>query len=144
VPAEWPQPTDTWIDWNWYCEITNWGAWVQQGPMGRTMTQTATVADFGLPYRSMRGRRAGEEYSFVNLYPAFKLRASVPTEVLPLGFALNTLLAACVLLGVVEGFAFVRRRMRHGEGHCPLCGYDRAGITMDGACPECGAGAGKK
>jgi hypothetical protein len=63
---------------------------------------------------------------------------SLPYAILPLGFALNTLLAAVVFLGLVQGFAFARRRVRRANGRCPSCGYDRAGITMDVACPECG------
>jgi hypothetical protein len=62
----------------------------------------------------------------------------LPFRILPLGFTLNTLLAAGVLLGLSEGFAFARRRVRRAKGRCPACGYDRAGITMDVACPECG------
>jgi hypothetical protein len=63
----------------------------------------------------------------------------LPTRMLPLGFALNTLLAAGVLLGVVEGVAFARRRVRRAKGRCVACGYDRGGFEGDAAaCPECG------
>ena len=65
----------------------------------------------------------------------------VPTDILPLGFALNTLFYAAVLLGVVEGVAFARRRARGGRGLCPSCGYDREGLAGGAACPECGRGA---
>jgi hypothetical protein len=65
----------------------------------------------------------------------------VPTDILPLGFTLNTLFYAAVLLGVVEGVAFARRRVRRGKGRCPSCGYDRAGLAEGSACPECGGGA---
>jgi hypothetical protein len=66
----------------------------------------------------------------------------LPLEILPLGFTLNTLLAAGVLLGVVEGFAFARRRARRAKGRCVACGYDRGGLPNDAAaCSECGAGA---
>jgi hypothetical protein len=61
-----------------------------------------------------------------------------PLRILPLGFTLNTLLAAGVLLGVLEGFAFARRRVRRANGRCVACGYDRGGIAKDAACPECG------
>jgi hypothetical protein len=66
-------------------------------------------------------------------------RPHLPARILPVGFTLNTLLAAGVLLGVVEGFAFARRRVRRAKGRCPSCGYDRGGLAGDAACPECGA-----
>ncbi|HYE62533.1 MAG TPA: hypothetical protein VD997_11115, partial [Phycisphaerales bacterium] len=60
---------------------------------------------------------------------------------LPLGFTLNTLLYAGVTLGLIEGVAFTRRRRRRNKGRCPSCGYDRGGIAVDAACPECGGKA---
>ncbi len=65
--------------------------------------------------------------------------AGLPTRILPLGFALNTLFYAAVLLGVVECVAFARRRVRRGKNRCPSCGYDRAGLAEGSACPECGS-----
>jgi hypothetical protein len=65
----------------------------------------------------------------------------LPTAVLPLGFALNTLFYASVLLGLVECVAFARRRVRRGRGRCASCGYDRAGLAEGSACPECGGKA---
>jgi hypothetical protein len=71
--------------------------------------------------------------------PAFRPGALyLPTRPLPLGFALNTLFYAAVVLGVVEFVAFARRRVRRGRGRCPSCGYDRAGLAEGSACPECG------
>jgi hypothetical protein len=62
----------------------------------------------------------------------------IPARVLPLGFALNTLLAAGVLLGVTETIGLARRRLRSRKGLCPPCGYDRRGLHVEAACPECG------
>ncbi len=64
--------------------------------------------------------------------------ACLPLRVIPLGFALDTALAAGVLLGVVEGLASARRRVRRARGRCPSCNYDRRGLAADAACPECG------
>jgi len=58
--------------------------------------------------------------------------------ILPLGFTLNTLLAAGVILTLTEGAGAWRRRARRRKGRCPWCGYDRAGVAVGAACPECG------
>jgi hypothetical protein len=103
----------------------------------------------GWPARALRMQTADHWDTAVRLNtsvrPPALLRAGadcmgLPTEVLPLGFTLNTLLVAGTLLSFVEGFAFARRLVRRAKGRCGACGYDRAGITMDAACPECGAG----
>jgi hypothetical protein len=65
----------------------------------------------------------------------------LPTDVLPLGFALNTLLAAAVLLGLFESAGHARRTLRARRGRCPRCNYDRAGIAGAAPCPECGTPA---
>jgi rubrerythrin len=62
----------------------------------------------------------------------------MPTRILPLGFTLNTLLAAAILLTITEGAGAWRLRARRRKGECPWCGYDRAGVAGDAACPECG------
>jgi hypothetical protein len=78
------------------------------------------------------------------MYGSDPWNGQLPTRILPLGFTLNTLLAAAVILTLTEGPGAWRRRARRAKGRCPSCGYDRAGITMDAACPECGAAAGMK
>jgi hypothetical protein len=67
--------------------------------------------------------------------------AGLPMLILPWGFALCTLFYGAALLGVVEGAAYARRRLR-GKGLCATCGYDRAGLAEGAACPECGGGGG--
>lgn len=57
----------------------------------------------------------------------------LPCVPIPLGFTLNTLLAAGVILMLTEGAGARRKR-----GRCPWCGYDRAGAAGGAACPECG------
>ena len=99
----------------------------------------------GYPLSALSGRRV------LSGNPAFNTAArppkflgaadadrTLPTRILPLGFALNTLFYAAVLLGAVECVAFARRRVRRGKGRCPSCGYDRAGLAEGAACPECG------
>jgi hypothetical protein len=57
------------------------------------------------------------------------------------GFALNSVLFGAMMLGGLEGLAFVRSgrdHRRRRKGRCPSCGYDRAGLAESAACPECG------
>jgi hypothetical protein len=72
--------------------------------------------------------------------PGLAPSRDLPLRPLPLGFALNTLLYAAVLLGLVECLALTRRQVRRAKGRCPSCAYDRAGLTNNAPCPECGAG----
>jgi hypothetical protein len=103
------------------------------------------MGEFGWPLRASRlalwwdyqGNMGGEDTLIIQLDGTRRL----PTRVLPLGFALNTLFYAAVLLGVVEFVAFARRRVRRGGGRCPACGYDPAGRAEGSACPECGGKA---
>jgi hypothetical protein len=112
-------------------------------------SEGGTVDEFGWPARAMFALKMLDKNDQIArdtfVAPISILRPGphcpgLPTQVLPLGFALNTLLAAGVLLGVVEGFAFARRRARVRNGRCPSCGYGRGGLAGDAAaCPECGA-----
>jgi len=102
---------------------------------------------FGIPWLSMaRGfqRAPGAALGGELLEDTRQVRLAgtvynLPTRILPLGFTLNNLLAAGVLLGMVEGFALARRRVRRAKGRCVACGYDRGGLADNAvACPECG------
>lgn len=68
-----------------------------------------------------------------------------PTAVSVPLLALNTLAwwspLGCALLGVAAAGSFTRWRRARG-GKCPACGYDRSGIAIAAACPECGRVAG--
>jgi hypothetical protein len=65
-------------------------------------------------------------------------RETLPVRILTIAFTLNALLTAGVAFIAMEGTALARRRMRHRKGRCTACGYDRGGLTVDVACPECG------
>jgi hypothetical protein len=106
----------------------------------------ANEVTFGFPLRSMRVTEWGGP-SREAVTTAIATKATwrlnpdgygLPTRILPLGFALNTLLAAGVVLGVVEGLGAARRWRRRSKGRCPSCNYDRGGLARDAACPECG------
>lgn len=51
------------------------------------------------------------------------------------GFALNTVMYAAALAGVIWAAGCVRRWRRRRRGLCERCGYELAGLAM---CPECG------
>lgn len=62
----------------------------------------------------------------------------VPLRPLLLGFVADTLLYSTVPLAALVAFKRLRHRMRQRTGHCPRCAYDRAGLSAEAACPECG------
>jgi hypothetical protein len=57
------------------------------------------------------------------------------------GFALNTLFYAAIAWGLWQVPLAIRRRRRRRLNRCMKCGYDRAGLALDAACPECGTKA---
>lgn len=144
VPADWPAPRFVSKGEGFGKNVETCGGSSSQG-----LTIRAFVTDTGWPARAMRATVVYDEHrryrmSGIDLRPPdrFDPETLLPTRIVPLGFALNTLLAAGVLLGVVEGVAFARlwvsRRVRRASGRCPSCGYDRRGLAADAACPECG------
>jgi hypothetical protein len=160
VPADWPPPG---------IEVSSRGpgtfsyVWENSGYIlresqdgTRTVLTTPTVRQYtirrfraGWPAFALRlERRSGQHgpisTGVLRVLESQTANANIPglpTRILPLGFALNTLFYAAVLLGIVEGPAFARRRVRRGRGRCPSCGYDRAGLAEGSACPECGGKA---
>jgi hypothetical protein len=63
----------------------------------------------------------------------------VPTMPLWAGIAGNALVHGALLMGLVRGLWFVRRRLRIRRGQCAWCAYSLAGAVVGrGECPECG------
>jgi hypothetical protein len=145
VPGpEWPSPDVATI-----CE-TQIRTFVIMAGFAEGRRYVQVRIDHGWPLRSMRAvlvGHSGQDIGAARIEAPPWLRPSksnfgLPPRVIPVGFTLNTLLAAGVLLGLVEGFAFARRRVRRRKGRCAACGYDRGGLAGDAAaCPECGAAA---
>lgn len=68
-------------------------------------------------------------------------RFSLPISPVPLGFLVNTLVAAAcwfALLSIPRAWQTLQRA-RRGPGVCRECGYSRAGIDARASCPECGS-----
>jgi hypothetical protein len=63
---------------------------------------------------------------------------ALPTTVIPLGLALNTLFYASIAAVPVLLVPALRRRHRRLRGRCVACGYTLAGLPT---CPECGVAA---
>lgn len=62
----------------------------------------------------------------------------VPVSIMWPGFALNTLFYAAIAWGLWQVPLAIRRRGRRRRNRCVSCGYDRAGLGIGAACPECG------
>jgi hypothetical protein len=139
----WPPPNSYVRERNWARRDRLW-THVRELEGGRDLRTQVFIGEVGWPWLGLAMVDAGLDGSYRSTW--IQLREwdpnegvlRVPTRVLPLGFALNTLFYAAVVLGMVECVAFARRRVRRGKGRCPSCGYDRAGLAEGSVCPECG------
>jgi hypothetical protein len=129
------------------------------------MLEFLSISRMGLPARSMRvgsffavdtGRSDGQGiYTTAPLSwrgglslggsgkPIFEGldRFALPLEPIWPGFAINAVAWGMALFVVMRGGALARGAIRRRRGRCPMCGYDRAGLGVGAACPECGRAA---
>jgi hypothetical protein len=63
---------------------------------------------------------------------------SLPLAPLWPGFALDTVFYAAIAWGLYQLPLAIRRRRRRHSDSCVKCGYDRRGLAVGAACPECG------
>lgn len=71
-------------------------------------------------------------------------RFALPLLPLWPGFLINTLFYALLLFIAWRVPFALRRAVRRRRGRCGACGYDRAGLDVAAACPECGAHMGHR
>jgi hypothetical protein len=64
--------------------------------------------------------------------------SQLPIGIHPLRFIANTLFYAALPLGLWGTIEPLRRWRRSRTGRCQACGYNRAGVPLGAACPECG------
>jgi hypothetical protein len=98
--------------------------------------------ELGVSYGEVWDKRWRPEWNRVWLsgYVQRPAKPGDPPRVWPLypivpGFALNTVIYAAALAGVILGAGWAKRRRRRRRGLCEGCGYEVAGLAM---CPECG------
>ena len=63
---------------------------------------------------------------------------SIPLRPLPLGFAINTLFYAALILIPWELAGWGVRARRRRRALCPRCAHSLAGLPDHAPCPECG------
>ena len=80
------------------------------------------------------------ELPFINytgLHPDDR-SVGLPTGILPIGFAANSLLFAAAWLLLIPAPAKLRRLYRTRHNRCPSCNYDLHATPPNSPCPECG------
>ena len=107
------------------------GYWVhaQYGTLGMSrFSQGFPVPVYGEWYTDMPATDGGWWYG--------EYRA---TKVLDMQLAAWVPVAVAGVVAAIPWRLDALERRRAGAGRCPKCRYDRAGLAMGAACPECGA-----
>ena len=63
---------------------------------------------------------------------------ALPVRPIWAGLAVNSMFYGLIVFGIWTGGVRVVRNTRRRQGRCTGCGYDRAGLAAEAACPECG------
>lgn len=92
---------------------------------GGTRIQTFGTFTIGLPFHSSASPPG--------------VRESIPLGPIWLGLLANTFFYAYLIALPVLSIRAVRVVRRRRRGACESCGYSRAGLAPEAACPECGA-----
>ena len=64
--------------------------------------------------------------------------AHIPTGMIPLAFAANSLIYACGFWLLAVGARWARSAVRRRRGRCPHCGHHQDPAAQHERCPECG------
>ena len=102
----------------------------------------------GWPFRSMSLGYHSAGQNSPTLYFALEVPKSIrdaiqsdtllPLRPLPLGFAINTLFYAALILIPWELAGWGVRARRRRRALCPRCAHSLAGLPTNAPCPECG------
>lgn len=128
-------------DWLSPSDFPAWIAWPDAHDCATTRTVAAgwpRLCLFG--YWGVTRDREWVSQGLLQTRPGHRLaeRGAVPVLPLP-GAALNVAVFTTVFwFGLLVVPGRVRRSRRRAKGRCAGCGYDRAGLAVDAACPECG------
>jgi hypothetical protein len=134
-------------------------------PKGMSRSRSHEVIQFGLPFRSMQ--YAQQNWMRYASYPGFDSwrvqglaggwppepkgsfglpslgapRHWYPMTILPLRFAINSVVFAALLYPMVLMPGVIARRFRRRRGMCGKCGYP---VGVSPVCTECGAGVARQ
>lgn len=135
--------------------------WIAYGtlkPIAKNVDWNVEVEQTGWPMRAMESRyllefdasgattRSHTGCVRLNIGPSRFLKTEgvsysnlVPLRPLPLGFIVNSVLYASILLSLVAALFAIRRTLRRRRNLCPACAYNLAGLSpASTTCPECG------
>lgn len=149
VPDYWPAPNRAWSQRTACRTVHRWTVRTpaQEGSPIRELFPTAVVHEFGWPFRALAFTEADIDGPTLNRIDPADVPAwtspgnsfeGLPLRILPARFTLNTLVYAAALLATFELLSLARRRLRARRNHCPTCNYNRSGLPLHAACPECG------